>query len=142
MAMPRPVVEFIKLKKPEKARYFCELAEEFLSRGERVLITVHDDNQGVTLDRFMWTWRKGSFIPHCFDNGAVDCLEDPVVIVKEERNGNGARILVLGKPCSLEFVRQFDHVIDFAETYDEELLQASRRRFQSYREAGLAPRMR
>ncbi|KIH77163.1 DNA polymerase III, chi subunit [Geoalkalibacter ferrihydriticus] len=140
--MAAPVIEFIKLKKPEKARYLCELAEEFFAQGQRVLITVHDDNQGVTLDRFMWTWRKGTFVPHCFDNGAVDCLDEPVVIATEERNGNGARILIQGKPTSLNFVRSFDQVIDFAESYDENLLQASRRRFAAYREAGLAPRMR
>ncbi|MDO3376692.1 DNA polymerase III subunit chi [Geoalkalibacter halelectricus] len=140
--MQRPLVEFIKLKKPEKARFLCELAEEFFNRGQRVLITVNDDNQGVTLDRFMWTWRKGGFVPHCFDNGAVDCLDEPVVITTEERNGNGARILILGKPVSFDFVRGFDQVIDFAESYDESLLQESRRRFVAYREAGLAPRMR
>ena len=46
-------IEFIKLKKPEKDRLFCELAEEFLEQGQRSLIIVHDENQGVTLDRFM-----------------------------------------------------------------------------------------
>ena len=73
-------VEFIKLKKPEKALHLCELAEEFFAGGRRVLIIVTDDNQAVTLDRFMWTWQKGSFIPHACDNGAVDCFEESVVI--------------------------------------------------------------
>lgn len=135
-------VEFLKLKKPEKARHFCELAEACLRAGQRVLITVVDDNQGVTLDRFMWTWQKGSFIPHAYDNGAVDCLDEPVVIVTRERNPNGARVLVMGQPCSLDFMRQFELVIDFAELYDPVLAAASRRRFASYREAGFVPAMR
>lgn len=137
-----PKVEFIRLHKPEKARHLCELAEEFLRAGKRVLITVLDDNQGVTLDRFMWTWQKGSFLPHACDNGAVDCLDEPVVIATAERNANGARVLVMGKPCSLDFLRQFEHVIDFAESYDEELAAAARRRFARYREVGLDPGMR
>lgn len=140
--MAKQAVEFIELKRPEKARHLCELAAEFHERGQRVLLTVNDDNQGVTLDRFLWTWRRADFIPHCFDNGAVDCAEEPVVIVTEERNSNGARILVMGKPCSMKFIRQFDHVIDFAETYDDALRQESRQRFARYREAGLDPRMR
>jgi len=135
-------VEFIKLKKPEKARHLCELAEEFYASGWRVLITVMDDNQAVTLDRFMWTWQKGSFIPHACDNGAVDCLEEPVVIGTAERNPNGARVLIMGRPCTLEFLRQFEQVIDFAEIYDDELAAAARVRFASYREAGFAPTMR
>lgn len=135
-------VEFIKLRKPEKARHLCELADEYFRGGKRVLITVLDDNQGVTLDRFMWTWQKGSFVPHAYDNGAVDCLDEPVVISTSERNPNGARILIMGKPCSLDFVRQFEQVVDFAELYDEQLAAESRRRFARFREAGLDPGLR
>ena len=138
--MPR--VEFIRLKKAEKARHLCELAEEYFRAGKRVLITVQDDNQGVTLDRFMWTWKKGSFIPHAYDNGAVDCFDEPVVITKGEHNPNGARVLIMGHPCTPGFVRQFDAAIDFAELYDEALANGSRRRFLQYREAGLDPGMR
>lgn len=140
--MGKPSIEFIKLERPEKALHLCELAADFHEHGQRVLLTVNGDNQGVTLDRFLWTWRKGAFVPHCFDNGAVDCSDEPVVIVNEERNSNGARILIMGKPCSMGFLRQFDRVIDFAETYEDDLLQASRRRFAQYREAGFDPRMR
>ncbi|MEJ2700404.1 MAG: DNA polymerase III subunit chi, partial [Desulfuromonadales bacterium] len=75
-----PKVSFIRLKKPEKAKHLCELAEESFLAGKRVYITVLDDNQGVTLDRFMWTWKKGSFIPHALSNGAVECLDEPVAI--------------------------------------------------------------
>ena len=137
-----PKVEFIRLRKPEKAKHLCELADEFYRAGGRVLVTVADDNQGVTLDRFLWTWQKGSFIPHAYDNGAVDCLDEPVVIGSCERNSNGARVLIMGKPCSIDFIRQFEHVIDFAETYDDELAATARRRFAQYREAGFAPGMR
>lgn len=135
-------VEFIKLRKPEKARHLCELAEMYQQQGHRVLITVLDDNQGVTLDRFMWTWQKGSFIPHVYANGAVDCVDEPVVISTEQRNPNGARVLVMGRPCGPEFIRQFDLVIDFAELYDDELANAARQRFARYREVGFAPDMR
>lgn len=137
-----PKVEFVKLKKPEKALHLCELAEEFFTSGERVLILLQDDNQAVTLDRFMWTWKKGSFLPHAYDNGAVDCLDEPVVITGEERNPNGARVLIMGNPASFQFAQQFEQVIDFAEIHDDELAEAARRRFARFREAGCAPSMR
>ncbi|MFO7982492.1 MAG: DNA polymerase III subunit chi [Desulfuromonadales bacterium] len=134
-------VDFVRLKKPEKARHLCELAERYFQKGQRSLVSVLDDNQGVTLDRFMWTWKKGSFVPHCFDNGAVECLEDPVAIVTEESNPNNASILIMGKPLDMEFMRQFEHVFDFAELYDDELAQQSRKRFAAYRQAGFDVRM-
>lgn len=138
----KTVVEFVELKRPEKALHLCRLADSFFQQGHRVLITVEDDNQGVTLDRFMWSWKKTSFLPHAYDNGAIDCLDEPVVITADMQNTNGATILIMGAATSIDFVRQFQHVISFVEMYDEQLKSAARDRFQQYREAGFAPRMR
>lgn len=135
-------VEFIKLNRPERARVLCDLAEEFYLDGQRVLVMTLDDNQGITLDRFMWTWKKGAFLPHVYDNGSVEGHDEPVVIVSEEANPNAAGVLIMGAPCSVEFIRQFRHVVDFAETYDETRLAESRERFRSYRELGFNPVMR
>ena len=135
-------VEFFKLKRPERASVLCDLAEEFYLDGQRVLVMTLDDNQGITLDRFMWTWKKGAFLPHVYDNGSVEGHDEPVVIVSEEANPNAAGVLIMGVPCSVEFIRQFRHVVDFAETYDETRLEESRERFRSYRELGFNPVMR
>lgn len=131
-----PSVRFVKLSKPEKALHLCQLADRYFTEGHRVLIRLADENQAVTLDQFMWTWKKGAFLPHACDNGAVECHDEPVVIALSDRNPNAADILILGIPCALEFVRQFDQVVDFAEVYDPELAQSSRVRFSRYREAG------
>jgi len=134
-------IDFVPLDRPEKAIHLCRLAAKHLAVGARVLILVEDDNQGVTLDRFMWTYEKGSFLPHAYDNGTVECLDEPVVVGTQERNPNGARVLIMSKPCELGFIRQFDYVVDFAELYEPELKQASRARFSQYREAGFSPGM-
>lgn len=135
-------IEFIKLNRPEKARILCELAEEYYLKGVRVLIVVQDDNQGLTLDRFMWTWKKGSFIPHVFCSGSVDCHDEPVVIMTEETNPNGAQVLLMACPCSCDFVRHFREAVDFADVYDEQKREESRERFRNYRSHGLNPQMR
>jgi len=136
-----PQVSFIKLDRPEKAKHLCRLAEKYSAEGKRVLITVQDDNQAITLDRFMWVWDKGSFIPHAYDNGSVDCLDEPIVITTLEKNPNASTVLIMGKPCSLEFVRHFEQAIDFAETYDDALAEDARCRFTAYRKGGFNPRM-
>ena len=132
---------FYKLQKPEKALHLCRLAQKYLSQGLRVLISVDDENQGVTLDRFMWGWEKDSFLPHVYDNGAVDSLDEPVVIVSREANPNGAEVLIMGRPLSLSFISRFEIVVDFAELYKEDAAIASRQRFALYRDAGFEPRM-
>lgn len=140
--MPHRHAEFIRLRKPEKARHLYELAAEFYNAGQRVLILVADDDQGVKLDHFLWTWKRDSFLPHALDNGAVECLNDPIVIAAAEHNANASRVVILGCPASLNFLRQFDTLIDFAETYDDELATASRQRYRSYQQAGFATSLR
>ncbi len=132
-------VRFIKLERQEKALHLCRLAEEHFLAGARVLIVVDDQNRAVTLDRFMWVWDKGSFLPHSLANGSVDCLDEPVVISTVEQNPNRATILIMGTPCALDFVAQFELVYDFAEIYDPQLAEASRNRFRDYRAHGFNP---
>ncbi len=136
-----PEVRFIKLDRPEKALHLCRLAEEHFLTGARVLVVVGDENRAVTLDRFMWVWDKASFLPHSLNNGTVDCLEEPVVISISEQNPNQASVLVMGTPCSLEFMARFDCVYDFAETYDPVLAETARARFRTYRTRGYRPAM-
>lgn len=134
-------VKFAKLEQPQKAHLLCRLAEENFAAGRRVLILVQDDNQAIALDRFMWTWDKGAFLPHAFNNGSVDCLDEPVVISVRENNPNGASVLIMGQPCSPDFISRFELAIDFAEVFDKKLADQSRKRFRGYRDAGFDPQM-
>jgi len=134
-------IRFAKLERQEKAKLLCQLTETYFTQRVRVLISVQDDNQAVALDRFLWTWDKGTFLPHSFYNGSVDCLEEPIVISVRENNPNGASVLIMGQACSLEFIRQFDLAIDFAEVYDKQLADQARERFRNYRNAGFDPQM-
>ena len=135
------VVKFAKLERQEKVRLFCQLAQEQFNAGKRVLLCAQDENQAVSLDRFMWTWDKDSFLPHAFSNGSVDCLEEPIAISVREDNPNGASVLIMGHPCSIAYLRKFELVIDFAEVYDKKLAELSRGRFRQYRENGFNPQM-
>ena len=134
-------IRFVKLDRQEKALHLCRLAENHFLAGERVLIVVDDQNRAVTLDRFMWVWDKGSFLPHSLANGSVDCLDEPVVVSCSEHNPNRARVLIMGCPCSEKFIGRFDLVYDFAETYDDQLAEAARARFRNYRSHGFKPAM-
>lgn len=134
-------VKFVKVDQRNKAQHLCQLTEQYYQQGKKVLLVVQDDNQAVALDRFLWTWNKGSFLPHSFDNGSVDCLREPIVVATRESNPNNAPVLIMGTPCSLAFVERFELAIDFAETYDPLLLEQSRERFREYRNHGLNPQM-
>ena len=134
-------VRFVKLDRAEKALHLCRIADEQFLAGSRVLVVVDDENRAVTLDRFMWVWDKGSFLPHSLENGTVDCMDEPVVISAVEHNPNQARVLIMGTPCTEQFISRFELVFDFAETYDKQLAESARVRFRRYRSLGYNPSM-
>ena len=135
-------VEFIKLERPEKAHYCCLLAELYFNQGKRVLVVVKDDEQGKSLDRFMWTWRKTSFIPHMVWEADENSGTEPVLISTYPNREFDASILIMAAPCPVDFICRFEQACDFAELYDQTLHEESRKRFALYREKGLEPRMR
>ncbi|NLV24861.1 MAG: DNA polymerase III subunit chi [Deltaproteobacteria bacterium] len=134
-------VAFIKLEKAEKARYCCLLAEKHFQEGARVLIVVEHQEQATQLDKYLWTWRKTSFVPHRLATGPGDGGAEPVVIAAGCEADFGAAILIMVRPCPVEFLRRFTVVYDFAELYDAQLQEESRRRYVLYRDAGLEPFM-
>ncbi len=134
-------VVFVLLKKREKALHLSRLAEKHFNDGRQVLIRAADDEQAQGLDRYLWTWDKGSFLPHVVSQTAIDQTDEGIVITVSENNPNHATVLLMAHPCSLSFMQSFELVIDFAEVYDPALAQQSRERFRCYREHGFNPRM-
>ena len=134
-------VTFVRLDRREKAPQVCRWAEKFFNEGLRVLIRVEDDTQAQALDRYLWTWDKGAFVPHCCDDGSSNVSDEAVVITTAEHNSNEATALIMAHPCSVEFLRDFKVAVDFAEMYDPALTEESRRRFRLFRDSGMQPRM-
>lgn len=63
------------------AHFACRLTEKAHGEGHRVFVHVADEAQAETLDRMLWSFRQGSFVPHATtaDLAADDDLT-PVVI--------------------------------------------------------------
>lgn len=134
-------VIFVLLKKREMALHLCRLAEKYFTDGRPLLIHVADNEQAQKLDRYLWTYNRGSFLPHAVVQAGIDQASDGIVITTSEHNPNNAVVLIMAHPCSLPFMQSFEQVIDFAEVYDPALAQQSRERFRCYREHGFNPRM-
>ena len=45
-------------------RFACRLAEKAYDGGHRVYVHVADPDQAGALDRLLWLFRQGSFVPH------------------------------------------------------------------------------
>ena len=132
------IVNFYNLqKKAIKERKISKLVENFYNQGKRVLIIVKNEEEGMILDNLLWNYTPESFIPHKISLKAKVDKNQPVLITTKRENRNQAEILILAREVDLSFILQFDEVIDFAESYDEECLERSRKRYSYYLSQGL-----
>lgn len=117
----------------KRAGRLAELIEELYGAGRRVVVWVADEGRRQILDDFLWTFRKLSFVPHCLWRGGMEASDDPVVLVGEAGNPNGADVLVVGDDLPpTEWLEGFDEVHDLVPPGRE-----GETRTQTWREKGL-----
>jgi DNA polymerase-3 subunit chi len=139
--MSFPTIFFIRLERREKALHVVRLAERYFNRGQRILIVVADDDMATALDRYLWTWKKDSFLPHKVINSFGESCDEAIVISTVEFNPNMSVVLICAAPCSPAFLKDFEKVYDFAETYDPQLTESARERFRLFKQSGYDPQI-
>jgi len=112
----------------------CRLVEKAYHQGRRVLIHVGSEEEALHMDRLLWTFRDGSFVPHG-PRRQADAGLTPVLIESDGDPGNEHDVLV---NLGLEVPPFFGRFERLAEILDQEprVLDAGRGRFGYYRERG------
>lgn len=139
--MSLPAVFFVRLERHNKALHVCRLTDRYFNRGQRILIVVANEEMATSLDRYLWVFKKDSFLPHRVQQKGNNPCDDAIVISTIEHNPNKADVLICVSPCSPSFLKEFQFIYDFAETYDEQLADAARERFRLYRQHGFDPQL-
>lgn len=70
------------------------LLEKSLQRGWRVVVQSTTEERADALDSHLWTFRDDSFLPHATWRVA-DAAQQPILLVIDEGNANGAKIRFL-----------------------------------------------
>ncbi len=112
----------------------CRLAEKAFSQGLRIYIHTGSEAESRQLDDLLWTFRDGSFVPHC-RVGEPAAEEDPILIGHSHEPDSHTDVLInLSQEVPLFFGR-FERV---AEMVDQQArhLEQGRERFRFYRERG------
>ena len=112
----------------------CRLAEKAYLRGHRIFLHTGGEQEARHLDRLLWTFRDGSFVPHGI-HGEADSGLTPVLIGHSEAPAEEHDVLINLAAEVPGFFSRFDRV---AEPLDQEPrgLEDGRRRFRFYRDRG------
>lgn len=112
----------------------CRLSEKIYHQGRRIYIHTGSEEETRHMDRLLWTFRQGSFIPHGA-SGQCDPAVTPVIIGHRGDAGDEHDVLVNLAQEVPGFFSRFERV---AELIDKEpqVVSAGRERFRFYRDRG------
>jgi len=112
----------------------CRIAEKAYNLSHQVYIHMENADVARKLDDLLWTFRQGSFIPHCLHT-APELAESAVVIGYEELPAITPQVLINLAGHVPEFFPRFERIAEIV-AGDETTRQAARERFKFYRERG------
>jgi DNA polymerase-3 subunit chi len=112
----------------------CRLTNKAFRLGHQLYILTENSEQSVTLDRLLWTFNPGGFIPHSLYNADLD-QEVPILIGEQEPPENWHDVLISLASAIPSFFSRFGRVADVVGAA-EEAKQQARERFRFYRERG------
>lgn len=130
-------VDFYVLARPTQSpgQFVCRLAMMAWEQGHRILVRTENEEEAKRLNEMMWDYPPGRFLPH--DQG-VD-KHSPVTIATRNEAIPEDRNLVIN--LCIEPVPEPERLKRLCEIVPAESSQrsASRDKFRTYRDHGLAP---
>lgn len=136
-------IEFYILKPTYKTDFYkftCHLLEKAYSQGHRAYIHAASAEEANHLNKLLWVFRDGSFVPHDLVGDANDYALTPILLGSGDNEDTGGitDVLVNLAPKVPEFFHLFQRVVEILDQ-DQERLRLGRERFRYYRDAGHLP---
>ncbi|MCB1868124.1 MAG: DNA polymerase III subunit chi [Gammaproteobacteria bacterium] len=112
----------------------CRLAEKIWQQGRRIYLHTDSEAESRHLDRLLWTYREGSFIPHGLADRADPAL-NPILIGHGDNAGEEHDVLVNLASEVPGFFSRFERVVEPVDSNSAVRL-AGRSRYRFYRDRG------
>ena len=112
----------------------CRLAEKIYHQGRRVFINTDSAEEQRHMDRLLWTFRQGSFIPHAILDKA-NPLTTPVIVGSQGEAGEEADVMINLAPEVPPCFSRFERVAELIDR-EPQVKAAGRERFRFYRDRG------
>ena len=109
----------------------ARLAAFHQGQGRRVMILARDQDQAQELDRLLWTFDQGSFLPHALAGGP-DQENEPVLVACAPANLNAAQVLILAWPLEDPPLEAYQHLVYLVPAQDGPELAACRQRYRRF----------
>ncbi len=134
-------IDFYLLSSPQpdaSERTACRLAEKAYRLKHAIYIHTHGQQQTVQIDKLLWTFRDGSFVPHQLHG--LDASSNSPVIIGHETSPDKElaahhQLLINLDQTVPPFFSRFERIAEIVSA-DEQQRKAARERFRFYRDRG------
>ncbi len=105
-----------------------------------VLVLCPDEVFMQQLSERLWTIHPESFLAHAIAGEESETnAKQPILLATTINRDNQAQVLINGGLEIPTELSGFSHIVDFVDDWDEDLKQASRERFRTYRQLSFDP---
>lgn len=128
-------IAFYHLTRSTLEQALPRLLEKVLRSGQRAVVRCPSAERLEALDRVLWTYEQGSFLPH---GSAADGFADrqPIWLTTGCDRPNGAEVLVLVAEAAEEGLEAYARVLVPFEDGDAAAVERARERWRAWRGAG------
>ena len=119
----------------ERQEFACKLIEKIYRAGQNCYVLTDTLEQAASLDKQLWTFRAGSFVPHQIYNGVLPELKQTILIGGWDVPKSRQNLLInlsTTTPAVSENTERILEVLDGS----EECKRAGRLRYKYYQQFG------
>lgn len=113
--------------------FVCRLTEKVIRSGSPLYIHLQDEQQAQELDKLLWTFSQGSFIPHDIWQGDSLTEETPVLLGHIAPPDEHHTVLINMATAVPGFFSRYERVLEIVDPADPE---PGRNRYKYYKERG------
>jgi DNA polymerase-3 subunit chi len=112
-----------------------KLLEKALERGWHAVVMAGSDARVEALTQHLWTYEERGFLPHGNKHDG-HAARQPIWLTTADENPNRAKVVFLVDGAATERAADFEVVAELFDGGDGEAVQAARRRWREYKQAG------
>lgn len=121
-----------------REQFVCRLVEKAWQQGHKIYLHSTDRAQALRLNRLLWTFRDGGFLPHDLYPDQAESIAPVRLGYQPDQAWPQAEVLINLAPQVPAFYSQFQRIVEIIDD-EEPIKQAGRERFRFYRQQAMEP---
>ncbi|WP_428102757.1 DNA polymerase III subunit chi [Candidatus Rariloculus sp.] len=120
-----------------RLQFACRIADKAMRSGRQTFINAPSERESRQLDKLLWTFSQGSFVPHrIIGPDETEPAREPVVIGRGQEPGGGHWNVMINLATEVpEFFSRYERVVELVDA-DQGRRKHGRERYRFYRDRG------